>query len=46
MKEGELKGKLEDIQWMLEVKFGAVPSESLCDGIYRANDFEQVRKLL
>ncbi len=59
--EGELKGELKGIQWILEIKFGSVPSEvqhkiqaisdlsrleSLKDGIMRATDYEQVRKLL
>jgi len=59
--EGELKGELKGLQWVLEAKFGTVPSEvqhkiqeisdlatleSIKDGIFRATDFEQVRKLL
>jgi predicted transposase YdaD len=59
--EGELKGELKGLQWMLEVKFGTVPSEvqhkiqeisdlatleSIKNGIFRATDYEQVRKLL
>lgn len=59
--EGELKGELKGLQWVLEAKFGNVPSEvhdkiqaisdlatleSIKDGILRAKDYEQVRKLL
>jgi predicted transposase YdaD len=59
--EGELKGELKGLQWVLEAKFGTVPSEvqhkiqeisdlatleSIKNGIIRATDFEQVRKLL
>ena len=59
--EGELKGLMEGLMGMIEIKFGSVPSEfqkkmheiselskleKIKEGIKRATDFEQVRKLL